>query len=131
MCIFCSIADGSIPAHKIYEDDHIVAFLDIAQVTKGHTLVVPKRHYEHFLACDNELLSYLMLKAQIIGNHIMNKTGAKGMHILSNINETAGQSVAHFHVHLIPRYDAQDACQIHFAQSEPQDLASLAKQLAV
>lgn len=131
MCIFCDIAAGKIPAYKLYEDDQIMAFLDISQVTKGHTLIIPKAHYENFLDCDPQLLNAIMSLAQRLGNHLMNQTGAKGMHVLSNIHEAAGQSVLHFHVHLIPRYDDNDACLIEFQPSQPQDLSQLQKELAL
>lgn len=129
MCVFCDIIKGTIPSSKIYEDEKVIAFLDLAQVTKGHTLVVPKTHYDHFIDCDSETLAYLMQTAQKLAAHIVEVTGAAGMNILSNVNEIAGQSVKHFHVHLIPRYTDADAVTIEFHESAPQDLAALAKQL--
>ncbi len=131
MCIFCDIVAGKIPAFKLYEDEKVLAFLDISQVTKGHTLIIPKAHYDHFLDCDSETLDIMMHVAQRLGNHIMECTKAKGMHILSNIHEAAGQSVPHFHLHIIPRYDEHDACIIQFNSSEEQDLQQLQKQLAL
>lgn len=118
MCIFCKIVEGSIPSYTIYEDETVKAFLDISQVTKGHTLVISKKHYENFLTCDVEDMKKVMETAQKLGNELMVKLNAKGMNVLTNINEVAGQSVFHFHVHLIPRYDENDACQIHFNESE-------------
>lgn len=131
MCIFCDIVADSIPAYKLYEDDNVLAFLDISQVTKGHTLIIPKTHCDHFLECDEAQLHAMMKVAQQLGKHIMERTGANGMHILSNIHEAAGQTVSHFHIHLIPRYDENDACIIQFQPSEEQDLAQLQKQLAL
>lgn len=125
MCVFCDIIEGKIPSYTIYEDDIVKAFLDISQVTKGHTLVVPKVHYDHFLECDSEVMKHVMEIAQKLGNDIMHKLDAKGMNILSNVNEVAGQSVNHFHVHLIPRYNENDACIIKFNESEKQDLDAL------
>ena len=116
MCVFCDIIEGKIPSSKIYEDDTVVAFLDLSQVTKGHALVVPKTHYDHFLSCDSDTLAHLV-------------TNAAGMNILSNVNEAAGQSVMHFHVHLIPRYDETDAITLVFNESPKQDLDALAAQL--
>ena len=131
MCIFCKIVNGEIPSYKVYEDEQILAFLDISQVTKGHTLVIPKKHYDNYLACDDEILAHLTKQAKMIGNHIIRKTGAKGMHVLSNIHEQAGQTVMHFHLHLIPRYRDDDACNIQFLESETQDLQTLSQQLKV
>ena len=131
MCLFCDIVAGKIPAYKLYEDDEVLAFLDISQVTKGHTLVIPKAHCDHFLACDSEQMQAVMRVAQRLGKHIMESIVANGMHILSNIHEAAGQSVPHFHVHLIPRYDENDSCVITFNPSEKQNLEQLQKQLTL
>ena len=126
MCIFCSIVNGEIPSSRIYEDDTVIAILDISQVTKGHTLVIPKQHTESFMSCDAELMKYVMEIAQMLSVRIMERTHAAGMNILSNINEAAAQSVMHFHVHLIPRYSEQDACVIRFDESAPVDLDEVA-----
>lgn len=131
MCIFCEIIAGNIPCYTVYEDEKVLAFLDISQVCKGHTLVVPKQHYANFLECDPTLLQHLIQVAQMLGNHLVETCEAKGMNILSNVHEVAGQSVDHFHIHLIPRYHESDACNIHFEESEPQDLEALSKLLAV
>lgn len=131
MCIFCKIINKEIPSSTIYEDDKALAFLDISQVTKGHTLVVPKQHYDNMLECDPDTLSHVMNVAARLGKHIMAQTGAGGMNVLSNINEVAGQSVSHFHVHLIPRYSETDACVIKFEESEPQDLETVKELLRV
>ena len=125
MCIFCKIVEGSIPSYTIYEDETVKAYLDISQVTKGHTLVISKKHYENFLTCDVEDMKKVMETAQKLGNELMVKLNAKGMNVLTNINEVAGQSVFHFHVHLIPRYDENDACQIHFNESEKVNLEEI------
>lgn len=131
MCIFCKIIEKEIPAHIIYEDELVLAFLDISQVTKGHTLVIPKKHTDNFLTCDQEIMCHVMSVAQRIGQHLTKVLHANGMNILSNINEVAGQSVLHFHIHLIPRYDDQDACKIEFKESLPQDLKALQEQLVI
>lgn len=114
MCIFCSIIQREIPSNIIYEDDTVMAILDISQVTKGHVLVIPKQHTENFMTCDTDVLKHVMEVAQMLSKRIMERTQAKGMNILSNVNEVAGQTVMHFHVHLIPRYSEDDACVIEF-----------------
>lgn len=126
MCVFCDIIENKIPSYPIYEDNTVKAILDVSQVTKGHTLIISKVHYDNFLKCDTELLKHVMEVAQILARHIMIRFDAKGMNILSNINRVAGQSVDHFHVHLIPRYDENDACVIEFKESEEQNLEDLA-----
>ena len=85
MCIFCSIIKKEIPAGILYEDEDVIAFLDISQVTKGHTLIVPKKHVETMLDCEEETLAHVMMLAKKIGNHLMNKLSANGMNVLSNV----------------------------------------------
>lgn len=102
--VFCRIIDGEIPSTKIYEDDDVLAILDISQTTRGHTLVMPKKHYENFLSCPAEVLKKCMAVAQRIGQAEMSVLGAKGVNILTNVGEAAGQTVMHFHIHVIPRY---------------------------
>ncbi|TDW13144.1 histidine triad (HIT) family protein [Breznakia blatticola] len=125
MCIFCKIVDGEIPSYKVYEDSDVLAFLDISQVTKGHTLVIPKKHYENFIDVEPETLQKVMAVAQDLAKDYMDKLSCTGMNILSNVNEVAGQSVFHFHVHLIPRYAENDDVVIEFKQSPEQDLPAL------
>lgn len=125
MCIFCKIAAKEIPSYCLYEDDSVMAFLDISQVTKGHTLVIPKKHYANFLECDRDVVQHVMEVAQMLAKELTLKLNAQGMNILSNVNEVAGQSVPHFHVHLIPRYTQDDACVIRFEESPQQDLAAV------
>ncbi|MDF9823708.1 histidine triad (HIT) family protein [Breznakia sp. PF5-3] len=129
MCLFCKIINNEIPSYKLYEDEHVLAFLDISQVTKGHTLVISKKHYENFLDCNQEDLHHVMDVAQKIANQAMLHLGCSGINILSNVNEVAGQSVFHFHVHVIPRYSDTDDCVIEFKESPKQDLEALQKLL--
>ena len=102
--IFCKIIDGEIPSTKVYEDDDVLAILDISQATKGHTLVMPKKHYQDFLSTPAETMHKVYDVAQRIGQAMVGVLGAKGVNILTNVGEAAGQSVPHFHVHVIPRY---------------------------
>ena len=111
-CIFCKIVKGEIPSNVVYEDDDVLAFLDISQTTKGHTLVVPKKHYDNFLNAPKEVMHKVMDVAQRIGQAQIMMLGAKGVNILSNVNKEAGQSVYHFHVHVIPRYVSNEGFQI-------------------
>lgn len=129
MCIFCKIVNKEIPSFCIYEDELVMAFLDITQVTKGHTLVIPKQHCDHMLDCSDELLSHMMIVSKMLAKRIMDRCNASGMNILSNMNEVAGQSVPHFHIHLIPRYTKEDAIVIQFNKSKEQDLPTLCEHL--
>ena len=106
--VFCKIVDGEIPCHKLYEDDDVLAFLDISQVTKGHALVISKKHYDNFLTIPQEEMHKVMDVAQRIGQVAIKFLGAKGVNILSNCYEAAGQTVNHFHVHVIPRYEGTE-----------------------
>lgn len=118
MCIFCDIIEGKIPSSKIYEDDNVLAILDISQTTKGHTLVMPKKHYENFLEMPKEEYEYLMGIVQTLSKKILEKLDAKGCNILINTNEVAGQSVMHTHAHIIPRYDELDTIKVLFTQNQ-------------
>ncbi|MBQ7243683.1 MAG: HIT family protein [Bacilli bacterium] len=102
--VFCKIIDGEIPSTRVYEDEDVLAILDISQTTRGHTLVMPKKHCESLLSCPAETLTKVMMIAQRIGQAEVSILGAKGVNILANCGEAAGQSVPHFHVHVIPRY---------------------------
>ena len=117
MCIFCEIVKGNIPSYKVYEDDDVLAFLDISQVTKGHTLVIPKKHYDNFLEIDPEELKNLIVEVQKVAKIVQEKTQCLGINVLTNINEVAGQSVKHLHFHIIPRYSDKDAVDIKFNES--------------
>ena len=131
-CIFCKIITGEIPSSKVYEDDRVVAFLDISQVTPGHTLVVPKQHFRNLLEMDADSASQLFARVPDIARKVMKATGAKGMNILNNNEEIAGQTVFHTHVHLAPRYEETDGLQISFEAHEPDfpALAQLAEKIA-
>ena len=106
--VFCKIIDGEIPSYTIYEDEDVIAILDISQVTKGHTLVISKKHYENFLATPIEVMHKVMDVAQKIGQAQITRLHAKGVNILTNCYPEAGQTVMHFHVHVIPRYENND-----------------------
>lgn len=125
MCIFCMIANHEINSSIIYEDEQVVAFLDLSQVTKGHTLVVPKKHYENVLECDPETLGHVIKVTQMLSKRIMDRMNAKGINILNNCNEVAGQSVMHMHFHIIPRYSENDSIEIKFNESEKQNLEEI------
>ena len=114
MTIFEKIIQREIVADIIYEDDDVLAFLDITQVTKGHTLVIPKKHSSSILDTDPLVLSKVMQVTQYLAVQIKNTFNAKGVNILTNANEAAGQTVFHFHVHIVPRYDELDGFDLKF-----------------
>ena len=128
MCLFCKIIAGEIPSAKVYEDDGILAILDIAQTTKGHTLVMPKKHYENVLEMPENEFAALMAKAQELAQKIVTNLDANGVNILINTNEAAGQTIPHAHVHIIPRYDGNDSIQISFGENR-YDLAEIVAEI--
>jgi histidine triad (HIT) family protein len=133
-CIFCKIIDGEIPAMKVYEDDHVLAFLDISQVTKGHTLLIPKVHKENVYELTPEVASHLFSVAPKIANSIKAEFNPVGMNLLSNAGEEAGQSVFHFHMHFIPRYGNGDGFgavwKTHNDDYSHEDLKEIADSIA-
>ena len=114
MCIFCKIVKGEIPCNKIYESPTSIAFLDINPVSKGHCLVLPKKHYDNYLQIPLEEINNYQNDIHIVANKIDNILKPNGMNILSNIGERAGQTVMHTHFHIIPRYDDNDKLIIKF-----------------
>ena len=117
-CIFCKIISRDIPSYQIYEDDDVLAFLDITQTTKGHTLVVPKKHIRNVLEMTGEDAATLFFKIPQIASHITKTLGATGMNILQNNETIAGQTVFHAHVHLIPRYSKDDGFKASFTEHD-------------
>lgn len=107
-CIFCKIINGEIPSAKVYEDEHVFAFLDIGQVTKGHTLVIPKVHKENVFELPEEVAGNVFKAVPKIASAIKSAYEPEGLNILQNNGEAAGQSVFHFHMHLIPRHGDGD-----------------------
>ncbi len=102
-CVFCKIVKGEIPCYKIYEDDFVLAFLDASNDLYGHTLVVPKKHYQNVQTCDDTTLSRVIEACKKVGNHFVDDCGFDGYNLLNNSGESAGQSVMHLHFHIFPR----------------------------
>ena len=101
-CVFCKIIQGEIPSYTIYEDEYVKAFLDIQPLSNGHTLMIPKKHFENLYAMDAEMLKQIELASQKVGKLLKEKLNCQGITRLQN-NEY-GQEVKHYHMHLIPRY---------------------------
>ncbi len=102
-CIFCKIASGEIQGLRIYENEETLAFMDIAKDVDGHILVIPKAHCKNILDCDPETLSAVMQTVKIVADHLVENCGYEGVNLLNASDESAGQSVPHFHIHIIPR----------------------------
>lgn len=102
-CIICRILEGELPSMKLYEDEFTCVFLDIAEDVNGHMVAVPKKHVNNILDCDNETLQNLITTVKLVSNHCVEKCGYNGVNLLNASDESAGQSIPHFHIHIIPR----------------------------
>lgn len=102
-CVFCKLAQGEIRGLRIYEDETTLAFMDTALDVDGHLLVIPKKHTESILSCDENALCQMIRTVKKVCNHLVDNCGYEGVDILSANGEAAGQSLPHFHIHLIPR----------------------------
>lgn len=103
-CIFCKLANGDIPTNSIYEDDDFRIILDASPASRGHALIIPKEHYRNIYELSDELCSKALVLAKKAASHMTDVLSCDGFNIVQNNNEVAGQTVFHFHMHLIPRY---------------------------
>lgn len=108
-CIFCKIANGIIPSNTLYEDEDFRVILDIEPATKGHALILPKKHFADLYELDDECASKTLLVARNMASKIQKAMNCDGLNIVQNNGEAAGQTVFHFHMHLVPRYKEDDA----------------------
>ncbi len=111
-CIFCKIVNKEIPSHKVYEDELVYAFLDISQGTKGHTLVVPKKHYKDIFELDATISNHIFDVVVKLSKVLKEALGCEGINLVNNNTEVAGQTVFHYHMHIIPRYSKEDKVTI-------------------
>ncbi|MDQ0246470.1 histidine triad (HIT) family protein [Bacillus fengqiuensis] len=130
-CIFCKIIRGEIPCAKVFENEHVLAFLDISQVTKGHTLVIPKVHKKDIYELTPNIASRLFEAVPQIANAIKEQYEPVGLNLLNNNGEAAGQTVFHYHMHILPRYGDGDGFgavwkshQSDYTSEELQNIAS-------
>ena len=128
-CVFCAIAEGEIPSFKVYEDDLVLAYLDINPVSKGHTLVIPKAHTECLLDTPDETLAAVIARVKKVAAHVKEALGCGGFNIVQNNGETAGQTVHHVHFHIVPRYEGDDPLVFKGTPADMPALAELAKVL--
>ncbi|SFA81525.1 histidine triad (HIT) family protein [Lentibacillus halodurans] len=132
-CIFCKIIDGEIPSAKVYEDEAVYAFLDISQVTKGHTLVIPKTHTKNIYETPPEVAGKLFERIPKIANALKKAYQPIGMNLLNNNEKPADQSVFHLHIHILPRYGDHDGFssnwQVHSDDYSQDDLTQIADEI--
>ncbi|MCD6523009.1 MAG: HIT family protein [Candidatus Diapherotrites archaeon] len=117
-CVFCDIVAGKEKASKIYEDEHTLAFMDIGQVTKGHVLVIPKRHIETIDEMSEQDALHLARTVYIITKAVKQALNAEGINIIQSNGKAAGQHIKHIHFHILPRFTG-DGIEIHFPYHRP------------
>ena len=129
-CLFCKIVAGEIPATRVDEDERTVAFMDINPATRGHALVVPRRHAKNLLEIESEDLAATVAAAQRLARTVSERLGADGVTLLNSCGAAAWQTVFHFHIHVIPRYEG-DPLRLPWtpAPGDPEELAAVAQQL--
>jgi histidine triad (HIT) family protein len=129
-CIFCQILAGELPATIVDEDERTIAFMDIAPATRGHTLVIPRAHSADLLSVDREDLHAVAVASQRLARRIRERLRADGVNLINSCGAAAWQTVFHFHMHVIPRYEG-DPLRLPWtpAQGDPQEIAAAAREL--
>lgn len=120
-CVFCKIAAGEIPSRKIYEDKDVIAIMDLSPTSKGHSLIIPKEHYTNIYDIDEDIAAKIMKVAKKLATKMTVALNCDGFNLLQNNGATAGQTMFHFHLHLIPRYEDADNDMLHFTSVELTD----------
>jgi len=129
-CVFCKIIAGDIPCHRVFENEHLLAFLDIAPLARGHTVVIPKAHAERLDQLEPEVVAEIGRQLGRIGRRVVSATAAEGYNVLQNNGSVAGQVVPHVHFHIIPRRSDDGLGYRWNAKSAAQDeLAALATRI--
>ena len=129
-CIFCKLASGEIPSVTIYEDADFRVILDLSPASKGHALIIPKEHYRNLYDLDDELAAKALVLAKKMICKMKDILGCDGYNIVQNNEEPAGQTVFHFHVHIIPRYENGPAMVTwEPGKAEPEDLEKISSML--
>ena len=127
-CIFCKIAAGEIPSHTLYEDDDFKVIFDLGPATKGHALIIPKEHADNLFELDDEVAAKVLVLAKKIATKMKDAFKCDGLNIVQNNGECAGQSVNHFHMHIIPRYEGDNALPLwKTGSTDDETLAELEK----
>lgn len=130
-CIFCKIANKEIPGKIVYENEHVLAFLDINPVARGHTLVIPKKHAEDIFELDDGSAEEILKAAKKIATAIGQSLGAAGVNLLNANRKEAGQTVFHFHMHVIPRYAGDSIRVWPNSTYKESNLDEVAKMIAI
>ncbi len=130
-CLFCKIIKGEIPSVKVYEDDQVFCFLDINPLNEGHTLIVPKTHFDTLFDMTEESLNACIGIARKLGKVVLEASGAEGLNFLQNNYRAAHQLIDHAHFHLVPRFDGDGAINVkHVKSASPEELKRTAEKIA-
>lgn len=129
-CVFCKIINGDLPCYKIYENEYVLAFLDISKDLEGHTLVIPKRHYKNILDCEEKYLTECIKAVQLISKHYFSK-GYNGVNILNANEQPAEQSVFHLHFHILPRKNNDGLRTFPKLDQQDLDMQKICENLAI
>ena len=121
-CIFCQIVDGNIPSRKVFEDDTAMAFLDANPLAPGHTLIIPKEHYETLEETPEDVAAHVFGALHRLNTAVEHAVDADGTNVAFNNGEAAGQEVPHVHGHIIPRFDGDGGNPIHAVAGQRPDL---------
>ena len=125
-CIFCKIANGEIPSTTLYEDEDFRVILDLGPATRGHALLLPKNHFANLFELYDETAQKAILVAKKMAGKMKDALGADGFNLVQNNGEAAGQTVFHFHMHLIPRYENDNAGILwEPGETTPEDMAEV------
>ena len=125
-CIFCKIANGEIPSTTLYEDEDFRVILDLGPATRGHALLLPKNHFANLFELDDETAQKAILVAKKMAGKMKAALGADGFNLVQNNGEAAGQTVFHFHMHLLPRYENDNAGILwEPGETTPEDMAEV------
>ena len=130
-CVFCKIVSGDIPSFRVYEDEECIAVLDINPASPGHTLVIPRVHRKDLTELSVQEIAHAFSVAKLLGERQMERLGADGFNLVQNNGAAAGQTVLHFHIHVIPRYaGGPQIAAWKQTEPDPQHLREIAERLS-
>lgn len=130
-CIFCKIIQGEVPSYKIYEDEKALAFLDINPLTRGHVLVIPKKHVEDIFEIDFDNLSGVIRVVQKVAQSLKENLGASGINLFQANKPAAGQEIFHLHFHVVPRYQNDKIKALPESNYQEKDFEEVAKKIRI
>ncbi len=132
-CLFCKLANGIIPTNSIYEDEDFNVIMDAAPASKGHALILPKEHFDNLYEIDPDILGKAAKLAQKVIKHEKEVLNCDGYNLLQNNGEVAGQTIFHFHMHLIPRYKEESSEMLKFAKPDisEEEIKDICKEMKI